>query len=151
MHSVIAFVFVAIVLISATIMVGYAGQATATEYALSENGTSGAINTTVYFPNSTIDNVFYSDSATVVNATSDTELTSGQDYEWNTINGTVTVLSQEASNTTLTANYTLYEGSDTQKGVLDTVTKTYSVAAYVPLILLIGLLGIVLSLFGGLA
>jgi hypothetical protein len=151
-QAIIALVVVALILAGGALAVTYSTKTTADDTQLSEQNEStvGGINTTVTFPNSSVDGAYYSKNATVTNST-DVELDSPGDYRWFEENGTLEVKSQAAANETLTANYTIYERTERQQQASTILAYLFQSGAWIPMLLFLGLLVIALGIFGGLS
>ena len=149
-QAIIALVFVALVMVAGAIAVDYSAEETAPEYDVNESTTTGSIGTIATFPNSSLEGAYYSETATVTNS-SGVVLDNATDYRWYASNGTLTVLSQDAANQTVYADYTLSDPTQEQQTVSRGLAFLTNTGAYIPLVLFVGLLVIALSLFGGLA
>jgi len=150
-QAIIALIFVALVMVGGALAVNYSAEETAPEFDVNESTTTDGINSTASFSNSSIVNAYYSDTATVTNASSGTILTNETDYRWYNSNGTIKILSQNAANTTVYAEYVFQDPTQEQRTVTRGLAFLTNAGSFIPLILLIGLLAIVLSIFGGLA
>lgn len=149
MQSFIAVVFVALVLLGMGISLSVASQSTATKYDnVTDTLSSGAINTTLATDNASIEGAYYSDNATVVNASSNLKLSSPSDYLWYNTNGTLKINSQDAAKTTLNVTYDWYERTDTQITITDTVSQLTAAGAYIPFLLIVALLMAILGMMG---
>jgi hypothetical protein len=146
-QALIGVVALALLVAGGAVAASYASVTSAEATALSENATSGAPGDEVVFPSSETDGAYYSDTATVFNGS--TELQNGTDYTWNGTDGTLTVDSQAAANTTLTANYTIYERTTEQQSAAATLSSLFGALAYLPFVLMVALVLLAVGVFGG--
>lgn len=150
-QTIIALVFVALLITGSAIAINYSAETTAPEYDVNESTTTNGIGTIASFPNSSIDNAYYSDTAKVTNATDGSVLENGTGYEWLNSNGTLKVLSQDAANTTVYADYTFSEPNSEQETAITTIADLQFALSYLPWLLIIALIVITMTILGGAA
>jgi len=147
-QALIGVVALALLVAGGAVAASYATVTSADATDLSENATSGAPGDEVRFPSSETEGAYYSDTATVYNNTTELE-GDGTDYRWNNDTGTLDVTSQAAANTTLTANYTIYERTTEQQSAAATLASLFGALAYLPFVLMIGVVLLAVGVFGG--
>lgn len=151
-HTIIAIIFVAIVLLGGGIAAQYADKTAADKYAPNETATSAGVGTVLTLGNSSVDGAYYSDTAKVTNQTSGVVLDGGgADYTWNEGNGTVTIESQDAANTGLYVDYGWWDRSDTQQDTTRLIASILESGTWIPMLLVLGLVLIALAALGGLS
>jgi len=151
-QALIGVIALALLVAGGAVAASYATVTSADDAALSENATSGGIGDRVAFPSSNTDGAYYSDSAMVTNESSGVELTgNGTDYTWVSENGTLVVESQNAANTTLRANYTIYERTTEQQSAAATLSSLFGALAYLPYVLMVAVVLLAVGVFGGLS
>lgn len=148
--TIIAVVFIALALVGGAIVASYASSETVLDRGGSDEITTNGIGTATPLPNST-DAYSWSDSVEVENTTSNRLLVAETDYNWNKNNGSVTPLSQDAANTTLNVEYEYGSPSESQQEATNLLSMILDTGAWIPFLLVLALIILSLSIFGGLS
>lgn len=152
MQTFIAVIFVALLLVGSGIALNVASQSTATKYTnLTDELQSDGVGTILGTNNESIDGAYYSDNAIVVNASSGETLKDSQDYTWYETNGTLEIKSGDAANTNLNVSYDWWDRSQTQITITESMSSLIGAGAYIPVILIVGLIMAVVGMMGGLS
>jgi len=146
--SIIAVVFVALILLGGGIAFQYAQSSAAPDKYSNETFDAGSLDTTESFNNSNINGATYLESPTVQDNQSQPYDTSA--YTWHTDNGTLTIDSQALANTTNnTIQYSYSMPTQNQQQVTDYLGSVLTIGAWIPFILILGLILLVVGIFGG--
>lgn len=102
--------------------------------------------------NSNSDDLTYSDDVEVKNKDGNHSI-EGADYEWNSDNGTIKPLAggNLEGDTTATINYTIWNPTQQDDDVADTVVTMADLGQWIPLVLLVALVLLAISTLGGLS
>jgi len=148
--SIIAVIFVALALLGGGIAIQYAGSSAATDTPSNETFDAGGVGDTITFTDSNIDGATYLEDPTVEDKNGTVYDPSA--YTWDTSNGTLTVDSQALANTTdNTIQYSYSVPTQTQQDVTNYLGNVLTVGAWIPLILIFGLVVTAITVFGGLS
>ena len=132
-------------------MAQYAFEESGTQESYTQTFDAGSIGSFQYFNQSNRSGVFYTESP-IVEDNESAQYVEGQDYEWYSENGSLEITSQTLANTTNnTIDYSLTVPSQQQRQTAGFVATLLKGAKWIPLVLIVGLLVIVLGVFGGLA
>jgi len=148
--AIVAVVVVAILLVGggAVAQLSFVESGTSKEY--TETFDAGAIGDIITFNESNRDDVIYEENV-IVESKNNKLYVEGEDYTWYQNNGTLEVLSSNLANTTdNTIDYVVVAPTLKHRENADRIASLFSITQYIPLLLLIGLILIVLGVFGSL-
>jgi len=148
-QALIAVVVVALALVAGGLVVSHSATDAGGSNPTTESISTGAVNSTSVLNQSYIDRAVYSNTANVVNDTG-IQMIAGEDYEWDGTNGTLTVKSDRlAGEDNVSVSYNYRVQSETESGTVGILTYLLDSAAFIPLILMIGVLVLGIAAFGG--
>lgn len=151
MQSIIAVIFIALILVGGAIAASVASQSTATKYTnVTDTLQSDSIGT-ILETNNASEDYYYSDNATVVNGSSGNTLSDPSDYEWYNTNGTLKINSANAANTELNVTYDWWERSETEITATENIGVLLETGAWIPFMIIVALLMSILFTTGALA
>lgn len=153
-YAALALILVSSLLLGATVVAdeGLARTGERTDVVQEEFTPNNNEDTWVKLDNSDSDELTYSDKVEVKDQNGNHSIR-GEDYEWNTTNGTVKPLSGGNLDGDASAeiNYTIWNPTDQDEDVGDLIVTFINAGQWIPLLLLVILVIIAIAVLGGLA
>lgn len=145
--GIIAAVLLAAVLVGGAAVGSLALQESAPEYDATESFNTSGVGSTY----SVTEGPYYSNTVEVTNGTGET-MAEETDYTWNDTSGTLTVESQSLANETgASIDYSYQEPTETQSQFAAYVGTLVQTGAFLPLVIIIGVVLVAAGVLGGLA